>query len=57
MAIYKAACIVLKYVLGDGKEARWHSFVAGSLGGFLVFSDETSVNTQVHPNGRRSINY
>lgn len=48
VAIYKVAMIILKYaVSADTQEAGWHSFVAGGVGGFLVFRQETSVNTQV----------
>ena len=38
--------VALKHLNG-GRELGWHSFIAGCVGGYLVFREDNSVNNQV----------
>lgn len=42
--IYKALCIL---IAKSFHHAPWNSFVAGLIGGYVVFSDKTPVNYQI----------
>lgn len=44
-AIYKFSRLFLRTLCQH--EQGWHSFAAGALGGYLIFSKEDSVNGQV----------
>lgn len=45
VAIYKAVLIALQRVARE--ERPWHAFCAGSVGGYLIFSQDNPVNNQV----------
>jgi hypothetical protein len=46
---YKSCMLFLRHLHEDGKEARYDSFLAGLLGGYLVFGrgKQSSVNEQI----------
>lgn len=44
VAVYKALLILLRRLLRH--EQEWHSFVAGCVGGYLIFSRDVPVNNQ-----------
>jgi len=44
VTIYKSILILLRRIQGTHK---WHSFLAGCVGGYLVFASETAVNNQI----------
>jgi peroxisomal membrane protein 4 len=46
VSIYKALLLVQKR-LNSGKERNIDTFVAGLIGGYLVFGDRNAVNEQV----------
>ena len=46
VALYKTLVLVQRK-LNHGKEARSHTFLAGLLGGYIVFGDRNAVNEQV----------
>lgn len=45
--IYKTLLVAMRRVLSQGHQKQWHSFVSGSIGGYLVFSADSAVNHQV----------
>ena len=46
--IYKALCVALRRVLRTPLPRPWHSAVAGTVGGYVVWGKETNVNTQIN---------
>ncbi|KAG0144810.1 hypothetical protein CROQUDRAFT_659493 [Cronartium quercuum f. sp. fusiforme G11] len=46
VTIYKTTLLVLRH-LGGGKEHKIDTFLAGLLGGWIVFGEQTSVNEQI----------
>lgn len=46
--IYKTLMYVQKKLNGD-KEADYHAFVAGLVGGYYVFGENNNINQQVSP--------
>jgi hypothetical protein len=56
VSLYKAFLLIQKKANG-GKERSSDTFVAGLLGGYLVFGDRTAVNEQVRLNSRTSSNF
>lgn len=42
---YKALCALQAYLQGETHQV--HSFLAGSIGGFLVFKENNNINSQV----------
>lgn len=47
VTIYKTILILLRRI-NFGKEKGWHSLLAGAIGGYLIFSRDSPVNTQVY---------
>lgn len=55
-----------KYKNFNSKQPSWHSFIAGSIGGYLIFNQDNNINNQVikflsnafspFPSNRSSIN-
>lgn len=43
---YKALCALQAYLQGETRQV--HSFLAGSIGGFLVFHKNNSINSQIN---------
>ncbi|KAJ1983258.1 hypothetical protein H4R34_001380 [Dimargaris verticillata] len=46
VTVYKTAMLMLKKLSND-KEASYHSFVAGVVGGYLVFGKNNNINSQI----------
>ncbi|KAL0094677.1 peroxisomal membrane protein 4 [Phycomyces blakesleeanus] len=44
--IYKTMMLIQKK-LNEGKESSHHSFLAGAIGGYIVFKNNTSINQQI----------
>jgi peroxisomal membrane protein 4 len=52
--IYKSLCLVLKRLHG-GKEASYHSFLSGLIGGYLIFGEDNNINNQVTKQAKKYI--
>ncbi|KAI9228584.1 MAG: peroxisomal membrane protein 4-like protein [Piptocephalis tieghemiana] len=46
VTIYKSLMLLQKHLAGD-KELSFHSFLAGLIGGYLVFGEDNSINQQM----------
>ncbi|RKP14022.1 peroxisomal membrane protein 4 [Piptocephalis cylindrospora] len=46
VTIYKSLMLLQKHLAGD-KEMSFHSFLAGLIGGYLVFGDDNGINQQM----------
>jgi hypothetical protein len=47
--IYKTLLLLQRRLDANGKERDFHAFVAGWLGGYLVFGEYNNINYQVRP--------
>ncbi|KAJ2001608.1 Ubiquitin-conjugating enzyme E2 4 [Coemansia thaxteri] len=47
VAIYKLLLLVQQRLSTTGKSTDLHTFVAGAIGGYLVFGEQTNVNQQI----------
>jgi len=56
VSLYKTFLLIQKKANG-GKERNADTFIAGLLGGYLVFGDRTAVNEQVRLDSRTSSNF
>lgn len=43
--LYKSMMVILQRM--EGKEQHFHSFIAGVIGGYLVFGENNKINSQV----------
>ncbi|KAJ1987762.1 hypothetical protein H4R33_002724 [Dimargaris cristalligena] len=46
VVIYKTLMLVQRYLAGQ-KEASYHAFLAGLVGGYVVFGENTNINNQI----------
>ncbi|KAJ1921677.1 hypothetical protein H4219_000409 [Mycoemilia scoparia] len=47
VTIYKSMVLAQKYMLTGGKQQDWQTFIAGFVGGYIVFGENNNVNNQI----------
>ena len=45
--IFKSLMALLRYTDADGKRKSYHSFLAGIIGGYMIFGKDNPINQQV----------
>merc|ERR1711991_1268568 len=47
VGVFKTLLYLFKTTIGGGKELPFHHFIAGCIGGYVVFKEENAINTQI----------